>query len=709
MLILRIVVLLVAAASPAAAQLIPSSRLATANWQTAGMQAEGGIPARATVCATVNASTYGNGARDATAGIQAAIRGCATGQTVALSAGLFRLDSYLYVNRSITLRGAGAGVTTLRNVTGAVRDNASLDNANGNDTGLIIVGVSQWPHFLNTGTLNLTANAVQGASSVTLASVKGLSVGQYVLVSEDHFNTAAWMSKPLSGGSANAYQVWASDRVVWAKHRNIAAAAVTSLTFDATTDRVTTNVAHGLMAGHSIYIGGHTAMVRPAASDHVYRVRDIISPTVFTMQPASWDKTLIDITAGGSGTAIEANRPGDNLNPGPAHPTDSALGWFARGYGHVYGDIKRITGIAGLTVTFESPFSDTFRTAYGAQVSVSDTAFVEYAGVEDMTLHRGARGALSFLNAAKSWAKNVEVYEYYDPGIQLTQSYRIEIAHSLVRHAAWLFPGGGSYAIRFANQTSDSLVWDSIFVDSNKNIAANATGGGNVFAYNHTDDSVIFNYPTWQEVGINGGHFPGSHHMLFEGNYSPNADNDFTHGSAIRHTFARNWLSGQRASYTDTDNTRVIGLAYGSLDMSFVGNVLGREGLMDGWTLDAGSAFAGTTRHVYKIGYDPVEWPQAADTATVSSLIDKDNYNYLTPGIRTSASPDSVPKSLFLSAAPALMGTCTWPWVQPTSGTKLYTLPARSRYLAGESMSTADQCSAPPLNAAPVRLRRWGE
>src|SRR5262249_15499507 len=47
----------------------------------------GGIPARTTVCANVSASTYGDGARDATAGIQAAIDACPLGQVVLLSAG----------------------------------------------------------------------------------------------------------------------------------------------------------------------------------------------------------------------------------------------------------------------------------------------------------------------------------------------------------------------------------------------------------------------------------------------------------------------------------------------------------------------------------------------------------------------------------------------------------------------------------------------
>ena len=52
----------------------------------------GGIPARTTVCATIHASTYGNGTIDATAGIQAAIDACPVGQVVQLSAGNFLVN-----------------------------------------------------------------------------------------------------------------------------------------------------------------------------------------------------------------------------------------------------------------------------------------------------------------------------------------------------------------------------------------------------------------------------------------------------------------------------------------------------------------------------------------------------------------------------------------------------------------------------------------
>src|ERR1700748_3812164 len=91
---------------------------------------------------------------------------------------------------------------------------------------------------------------------------------------------------------------------------------------------------------------------------------------------------------------------------------------------------------------------------------------------------------------------------------------------------------------------------------------------------------VIFDTPTWVEVGLNASHMAGPHHVLFEGNYSQNFDSDYTHGNATYLTVFRNSLSGQRRSFTDGGNIRTVGLAYGSWWDTFIGNVLGRPGKM---------------------------------------------------------------------------------------------------------------------------------
>ena len=188
-------------AIPAAAQvgtgLIPATSLTT--WAP-GVR---GIPARTEVCATVVASTYGDGAQEASAGIQAAIDACPAGQVVQLTPGVFTLNNHVRIGKAITLRGAGPRVTTLQKT-----------NQNAEQEQLVIIGPSRWPNINETTAVNLTADAVQGSMSVTVQNGAGFAPGQFVKLDEDDYNTATWMALPplLSGASP---QILATDRLVW--------------------------------------------------------------------------------------------------------------------------------------------------------------------------------------------------------------------------------------------------------------------------------------------------------------------------------------------------------------------------------------------------------------------------------------------------------------------------------------------------------------
>jgi hypothetical protein len=159
--------------------LIPADRLTT--WNPG---VPGGVPSLTTVCATVNAATYGNGAGDATAAIQAALDGCPVGQVVMLSAGNFSISNTLKITKGIVLRGQGPTQTKLFIPVGT---NAAL----------ILVG-TQWFKF--TQSTNLASDAVKGSQSVVLATNPGLSVGEIVMV-DQITNTAIteWSTKSPPG------------------------------------------------------------------------------------------------------------------------------------------------------------------------------------------------------------------------------------------------------------------------------------------------------------------------------------------------------------------------------------------------------------------------------------------------------------------------------------------------------------------------------
>src|SRR5438093_360133 len=150
----------------------------------------GGVPNRTTICATVHASRYGNGAQDATNGIQAAINTCPVGQVIRLSAGEFKISSPLLITKGIVLRGQGQTQTKLKMPVGT--------NAN-----LITIG-TRW--FKVTQPTDLASDASKGSQTVTLASTPALAVGEIVLVDQlpDPAITR-WSTKSPPGDPSRAW------------------------------------------------------------------------------------------------------------------------------------------------------------------------------------------------------------------------------------------------------------------------------------------------------------------------------------------------------------------------------------------------------------------------------------------------------------------------------------------------------------------------
>jgi hypothetical protein len=562
-----------------AADILPAERRTVWN---PGLNSAGGIPNRTTVFATINAATYGNGSADATAGIQNAINNCPAGQVVQLSAGKFTINNdIVYLNKGITLRGAGSSLTTLQRTNGAVQGSGSPGVAKP----VIIVGPSRWA---SQGTAcNLAANAAKGACSVQLASAPagGLSAGQIVLI--DELSGAAWRTDPLGRG-----QVWASAdfRVVYQRH---------------------------------------------------------------------------------------------NPAQGQDDPWPSSAGWFCR-QDRPTCEIKEVQAYdaATKTVTFTTPFHIDYRTANTAQLYVyaSWDKHVKNAGVEDLRLQGGDDGQLRFELAAYCWAARIENTAWLGEGFAIDHSFRVEVRDSYVHDPVILAPGGGSYNISLANGSSEILIENNISRMADKVMVARCSGAGSVVGYNYKDDGIIDYAPTWVEIGLNASHMVGPHHVLFEGNYCFNADNDNTHGNSILHTYFRNHLSGQRRSFTDEAPRRCAGLMAYSYWMSFVGNVLGRPGQMSGWVYETQNSGVAA---IWMLGWDSFA-PYPVDPNLIALTYRHGNFDYLTNTQKWDPTVDNhaLPSSLYLTQKPAFFGSYDWPWVDPTGSTKLYTLPAKARYEA---------------------------
>jgi hypothetical protein len=378
-----------------------------------------------------------------------------------------------------------------------------------------------------------------------------------------------------------------------------------------------------------------------------------------------------------------------------------AKSWFMR-TDRPTNEIKEIASVSGNTITFTSPLSIGYRVSHGAQltryiVTDRDSRQVVNAGVENLSLKGGSDGALNFDSAAYSWAKNVEVTQWTGAGVSINSSFRVEVRDSYIHQGSWPAPGGSGYAISMANGSSEALIENNIMTDANKVMVFRSSGTGSVVGYNYTDDGWILGTQGWVEVGINASHMAGPHHVLFEGNYSFNADSDNTHGNSIYLIFFRNWLSGQRRSFSDSGNVRAVGLSYGAWFASFVGNVLGRPGQMAGWNYTdaamacdangdncAGNNAKWADKSIWRLGYDPGHWGMYPDPKILSTVIRDGNYDFLTNSQKWHNAPGgfAIPNSLYLRSVPAFFGSNPWPWVNPTNGS-LATLPAKARFDSG--------------------------
>ena len=360
--------------------------------------------------------------------------------------------------------------------------------------------------------------------------------------------------------------------------------------------------------------------------------------------------------------------------------------------------LKQIASISGSTITFTTPIHIAYRASHAAQLSRYGQRHVENAGVEDLTLIGGDDGNLTFAWAAQSWARNVESTAWQDAGVAINASFRIELREFYVHDGAWAQPGGGGYAISLAAGSSEALIENGIAVRANKLIVVRSAGAGSVFAYNYVDMGYINSIGAWIEVGLNASHMVGSHHVLFEGNYADNADSDDTHGNSIYHTFFRNYLRGIRAPFDNQAGGRIddasqsgnrprrcIGLMTFSYWMSFVGNVLGAAGQMDGWVYE--TTFASGRPGIWMLGWDAVS-PYPIDPQVSATAVRHGNFDYLTNAVQWDPSIDNreLPASLYLNRKPAFFEAGSgyvWPWVDPLGDTKIHVLPAKARYDAG--------------------------
>jgi hypothetical protein len=158
------------------------------DWTQAGIS--GGIPSGSW---TQSGSTISpSGGNDVTA-IQAALGSCGTDHYVQLATGTFSISSDVVVPSNCALRGMGPNLTIL-NTTG--NQNAAVGLGSDSDS------VSYSP-------VSITAGATAGSTSITLASVTGVTNGTYLVITET--NNPAWVNTEGGEGNCTWCDGWTGD------------------------------------------------------------------------------------------------------------------------------------------------------------------------------------------------------------------------------------------------------------------------------------------------------------------------------------------------------------------------------------------------------------------------------------------------------------------------------------------------------------------
>ncbi|MGB6449482.1 MAG: hypothetical protein WBE92_01890 [Steroidobacteraceae bacterium] len=743
----------------------------------------GGIPTRTTVCATVNPRGSG---QDDYSDIQNAINSCPAGEVVQLGAGAFSVnlaDLPITIATGITLRGTGTCSGNASSYPSAicqssitVADGLQPYQLNGPQCGtstsdetscpnggpnvILMAPVSPdynygWNACGNAGSVvgtgcgatPLAADAAQGQTTIQVTSTSGFSVGSWVLI--DEASGAGWVGDPMNAftgyGSVWAASDWlssssstATGRILWSKAED-----------------ETWDFSSGQYPYQANSVGcWHSYCDRPTAELH--KVASIgAGPCPGTNCTVTFDDPLtiafrrsgpVSFTGSISGTTLKANSCslaiGQLIGDTAATPVVSAgtyitaTGTCSSSGGETY------TVSVSQTVASEAMQAG----AHGAQVysavypnhsgSGSPVSFLQSASVENLSVLRGPNGGIEMELCAYCWLQNVEVGEWYNGGVSIEYSVRSELNAVYVHHCWDSVNSGGEYPLALDNASTEILITNSITNFGGKGMVARAGGAGSVVSYNYIDDTMYDDYSGigdyWVEMGVNASHYSGPHHVLFEGNWGENLDNDNTHGNSTYITFFRNQGTGLRTPFTDPSlNESVndftgVGHACGTTGPSgcfanppaplraagpmaynywfaFVGNVLGLAGettAANGWTysgdwsgkrifmLGWGDGMPGSSGSG---GQDPY-----LDGTDGSYIFIDGNYDYVTDTVQwTSGDSETLPNSLYLSSEPSFFtdgASCTysWPWVTPTESSPIQAnscggsgLPAKARWAAG--------------------------
>ncbi len=677
------------------AMVIPAANNVSANWQNAGLAAIGGIPTRNTQCgATVTTSGLTPpAALDDAVKLTNAIAACTAGQFIQMGSGTFNYalsELPILLNKGITIRGNGSTVGTCNAAT----------------------GTPCWPTILQTYDGPQPTYMATPQCGVTIGSVSNCpnGTGGFFFVAPSGVNTPSWAGcvyQITDPTASNCGTTLAADVAQGATQVQVAS---------------TTNFSVGMW----VLIDEWPSMVstvNPTGGANILASPEFLnsseSPAVMRMANPDSGNNLASCTSGGNpGYSFCINRLNEEIHKVTAIGAGPCPG-------------------VGCTLTFDDPLTLAFRTTgshdarvYWPTTGGSNTAnpFLEQAGIENLTINRANGGGINFQFCAYCWVKNVEVNYWIGGAVNFSWSVRGQVTGSYLHDCIDCQNNGQEYPLGISVASTEILADNNIITFGGKGMVGRAANSA-VIAYNYCDKTFyeqnggIGDY--WSDLCLNGSHYAGTHHFLFEGNWTTNMDGDETHGSSVYMTFFRNQSTAGRTTFVDPSNGKTVndcaGIGFDQFGnpasnsplravgpqafgywYALAANVLGYSGMQScasgPYIYGAGTSLGAPM--MWKTGWVGFEWPgndTNLDGAVARFIFKNGNYDYVNNAIVDNAAgyDHTFPNSLYLSSTPSYFGpgascTYTYPWIDSTSGTPVKTnscagsgLPAKARYDAG--------------------------
>ena len=764
---------------------LPAFNNVSANWQNAGLQPIGGIPNRNTQCgATVTPTGLPPPqANDDAVKIQNAINACTSGQFVLLN-GAFQMtmaEMPISVKSSITLRGSGTcnNVSSPYCPTSITVIDGSLDWVGG----FFGIDVMHEIGCFNTPTINfqpsaaanqfdfgwkgqlgscgvlgqaigcgtqIDADAAQGATTVQVHDTTGFSAGGWVMI--DEASGSHYVNDPIG---PNLYgQVWAADdwlsssgspatgRVQWSKFSagggDMGSGAYpynNPGTIQSMYDRATTEihlisaVGAGPCPGTGCTVTFDSPLMVAMRRSGVSSFTGAIAGTTLTTTGDPCTLSVAQIVADASATGAAV-----------------ADGSYVTAVNSCSGGVGNYTLTISQTVTSRAMIGGAHQghVYYPTTQSGFSMPFLAQAGIENMTVARASGGGINFQYCAYCWVKGVEVVSWQAGAVNHSWVARNQVQSSYMNHCANSVNNGAEYPIGIQDAATESYIVDTIIRMCGKGLVGKGASGA-VVAYNYSDATMYDSFSGigdyWLDMNLNGSHWAGTHHFLFEGNWANNCDNDDTHGNQVYHTYFRNQCTGVRSPFTDPSIPAAVNDATGTGQScgtsgpsgcspnaptflrvngpmthnywdAYISNVFGLSGTTttgNGWQY--GNCTYANNKCIWAAGWNSdASHTTASDPnltgATGTFLFKNCNYDYVNASIPDCATgfAHSFANSLYLpsggTSAPSFFSagaTCTYayPWVTPASSPQIQVpsgggscstysgLPAKARFDAG--------------------------